>query len=102
MGKAKGDLALFPAPCGLPMRVAQCPQAAIAPPEPLKETLKPGAPPVLGWRIELNADLCDLGALHVAHNQFHCAEARPVSDSWCSVEPAGHKLCEGHSAIGSR
>jgi class 3 adenylate cyclase len=34
------------------------------------------------------ADLGDRVPLHVAHDQFHCAEARPVSDRGCSAEPA--------------
>jgi hypothetical protein len=41
-------------------------------------------PGVLRRGIELDADLSDRVTLHVAHNQLHSAEARPVSDGWCS------------------
>jgi hypothetical protein len=53
------------------------------------EKLEPGAPSLLGSGIELDADLRDGVPLHVAHDQFHGAEARPVSDG----RPAGEPAC---------
>ena len=64
--------------------------------------MEPEAPRVNRRRLEFDADLSDRVPLHVAHDQFHCAEARPVPDRGCSAEPAGQKLCEGHSVIGGR
>jgi hypothetical protein len=61
-------------------------------PAPPMEKPKPGAPRVLGSRIELYADLRDRVLLHVAHDQFHGAKARPVSDGRSAVEPARQKL----------
>jgi hypothetical protein len=56
------------------------------------ETMKPGAPRVLRSGIELDADLRDCIPLHVAHDQFHGAEARAVSDGWSAIELACQKL----------
>src|SRR4051794_41792403 len=70
--------------------------------EPPTEKLEPGAPCVLRRGIELDADLRDRVSLHVAHDQLHGAEARPVSDGGCSIEPARQKLYESHSVISHR
>jgi hypothetical protein len=47
---------------------------------------------VLGSRVELDADLGNCVALHVAHDQFHGAEARAVADRRPAAEPPPQKL----------
>src|ERR1700731_4320744 len=66
------------------------------------ETSEPEAPRMNRRRFEFNADLGDRVPLHVAHDQFHRAEARSVSNRGCPAEPARQKLGEGHSAVGGR
>jgi hypothetical protein len=53
-------------------------------------------------RLEFDAELGDRVSLHVAHDQLHCAKARPVSDRGRSSQPACQKLCDGHRAVGNR
>jgi hypothetical protein len=47
------------------------------------ETSEPEAPRMNRRRFEFNADLGDRVPLHVAHDQFHRAEARSVSNRGC-------------------
>ena len=47
------------------------------------ETSEPEAPRMNRRRFEFNADLGDRDPLHVAHDQFHRAEARSVSNRGC-------------------
>ena len=64
--------------------------------------MEPEAPRVNRRRLEFDADLGDRVPLHVAHDEFHSAEARPVSDRGCPAKPVCQKLVEGDSGVGGR